>query len=155
MSADILARLQAIEDRMEIQQLAARFSDAVNERDAAAFGALWADHGSVWEIGKPLPSRAEGRDAIVQMLQGLFTIERYFMQMTHSGVVTMDGDRATARFAIREHGRGADTFYDNLAVYDDELIREPDGWRFLRRSYSYRFLDQTPFTGVAFPVPGR
>jgi len=154
MSADILTRLRTVEDRMEIQQLAARFSDAVNERDTVAFGALWAEHHSSWEIGEPLPSRADGRDAIVKMLEGLFTIERYFMQLTHSGVINVDGDRATARFAIREHGRGADSFYDNLSVYDDELIREPDGWRFLRRSYTYRFLDQTPFTGVAFPAPG-
>jgi ketosteroid isomerase-like protein len=155
MSAEILERLQALEDRIEIQQLAARFSDAVNERDVAAFGALWVENGSVWEIGQPLPSRAEGRDGIIHMLEGLFTIERYFMQMTHSGVITLNGDRATARFAIREHGRGAGSFYDNLAVYDDELVREAGGWRFLRRSYSYRFLNQEPFAGVAFPAHRR
>jgi len=139
---------------MEIQQLAARFSDAVNERDVAAFGGVWAEKDAVWEIGDPLPSRAEGRDAIVRMLEWLFTIEHYLMQMTHAGVITLDGDRATARFAIRERGRGrgSDSFYDNLAVYDDALVREPEGWRFLRRSYSYRFLDQERFTGVAFPV---
>lgn len=87
------------------------------------------------------------------MLEGLFAIERYFMQMTHSGVVSVHGDRATARFVIRERGRGDDSFYDNLAVYNDELVREPAGWRFKRRSYSYRFLDQQPFTGTAYPVP--
>jgi len=152
MSAEGLARLQRLEDRMDIQQLAVRFSDAVNERDVAAFGDLWAKKDAVWEIGDPLPSRAEGRDAIVRMLEGLFTIEHYFMQMTHAGVITLDGDHATARFAIRERGRGSDSFYDNLAVYDDDLVREPEGWRFLRRTYSYRFLDQERFTGVAFPV---
>lgn len=152
MSLEILERLKALEDRMEIQQLAARFSDAVNDRDIASFGALWAENGSVWEIGQPLPSRAEGRDEIIRMLEGLFTIERYFMQMTHSGVITLNGDHATSRFAIREHGRGKDSFYDNLAVYDDELVREAGGWRFLRRSYSYRFLNQEPFAGAAFPV---
>jgi hypothetical protein len=36
------SRLQAIEDRLEIQALAARFSDAVNERDIDAFSMLWA-----------------------------------------------------------------------------------------------------------------
>ncbi|WP_179514791.1 nuclear transport factor 2 family protein [Sphingobium sp. CR28] len=97
--------------------------------------------------------RSEGRDGAVRMLEGLFAIERYFMQMTHSGVVSVHGDRATARFVIRERGRGDDSFYDNLAVYNDELVREPAGWRFKRRSYSYRFLDQQPFTGTAYPVP--
>ena len=75
-----------------------------------------------------------------------------FMQMTHSGVVTIDGDRATARFVERERGQGDGTYYDNLAVYDDVLVREPAGWRFLERHYRYRFLDQTPFEGDAFPV---
>ena len=146
------ARLGAVEDRLEIQALAARFSDAVNQRDVTAFAQLWASDHPVWEIGPPLPSRAEGRDAIITMLKGLLRIERYFMQMTHSGVITIDGDRATARFVVRERGKGDGTYYDNLAVYNDVLVREPTGWRFLERHYQYRFLDQTPFAGEAFPV---
>ena len=146
------ARIRAVEDRLEIQALAARFSDAVNERDVTAFAQLWASDHPIWEIGPPLPSRAEGKDAIIAMLKGLFMIERYFMQMTHSGVITIDGDRATARFVERERGKGEGTYYDNLAIYDDVLVREPAGWRFLERHYRYRFLDQTPFAGDAFPV---
>jgi ketosteroid isomerase-like protein len=152
MSDETLVRLRRIEDHMEIQQLAARFSDAVNERDVGAFESTWAEAGAVWEIGQPSPLRGEGREGIARMLDQLFTIEHYFMQMTHSGVVDLNGDHATARFAIREHGRGAGTFYDNLAVYNDDLIRQPDGWRFLRRTYSYRFLAQDPFGGTAYPV---
>lgn len=146
------ARLRAVEDRLEIQALAARFSDAVNERDVTAFAQLWASDRPSWEIGPPLQSRAEGIDEIMAMLRRLLQIERYFMQMTHSGVVTIDGDRATARFVERERGQGDGTYYDNLAVYDDVLVREPAGWRFLERHYRYRFLDQTPFEGDAFPV---
>lgn len=147
------ARLRAVEDRLEIQALAARFSDAVNERDFDAFSQLWASQGAVWEIGEPLPARAEGVAAIMEMLRGLMKIERYFMQLTHAGIITLDGDRATSRFAIREHGRGDGTYYDNLALYEDVLVRESNGWHFLERHYHYRFLDQTPFNGNAFP-PG-
>ena len=146
------ARLRAVEGRLEIQALAARFSDAVNERDVSAFAQLWASNHPIWEIGLPLPSRAEGKDAIIAMLKGLYQIQRYFMQMTHSGVITIDGDRATARFVVRERGKGDGTYYDNLAVYDDVLVREAGVWRFLERHYRYRFLDQTPFAGNAFPV---
>lgn len=146
------ARLRAVEDRLEIQALAARFSDAVNERDVTAFAQLWASGHPVWEIGPPLQSRAEGMDEIIAMLRRLLQSERYFMQMTHSGVVTIDGDRATARFVERERGRGEKTYYDNLAVYDDVLVRQHTGWGFLERHYRYRFLDQAPFEGDAFPV---
>ena len=145
-------RLRAVEDRLEIHALAARFSDAVNERDVTVFGQLWASGHPIWEIGPPLRSRAEGIDEIIAMLERLLQIQRYFMQMTHSGVVTIDGDRATARFVERERGRGDGSYYDNLAVYDDVLVREPAGWRFLERHYHYRFLDQTPFEGDAFPI---
>ena len=148
------ARIRTIEDRLEIQALAARFSDAVNERDLTAFAQLWASDHPVWEIGPPLPSRAESKDAIIAMLKGLYQIQRYFMQMTHSGVITINGDSATARFAVRERGKGDGTYYDNLAVYDDVLVREPGGWRFLERHYHYRFLDQTPFAGDAFQATG-
>ena len=151
-ATNLEARLKAVEDRLEIQALAARFSDAVNERDVTAFAQLWASSRPVWEIGPPLPARAEGKDAIIAMLQGLFKIELYFMQMTHSGVITIDGDGATARFVERERGKGDGTYYDNLAVYDDVLVREPGGWRYQERHYRYRFLDQTPFAGDAFPV---
>ena len=116
------------------------------------FAELWASDNPIWEIGPPLPSRAEGKDAIIAMLQGLFKIEQYFMQMTHSGVITIDGDRATARFVERERGKGDGTYYDNLAVYDDVLVKESGAWHFQERHYRYRFLDQTPFAGDAFPV---
>ena len=152
MSDQTLMRLQRLEDHLAIQQLAARFSDAVNERDVDAFISTWAEDGAVWEIGQPLPLRGEGRDGIRKMLNQLFIIEHYFMQMTHSGVLSLNGDHATARFVIREHGRGANTFYDNLAIYNDEVIRQADGWRFLRRTYTYRFLAQEPFGGTAYPV---
>jgi ketosteroid isomerase-like protein len=145
-------RLRRLEDEAEIHRLAARFSDAANEQDGEAFMSLWAREGAVWQIGKPLPSRAEGLAAIAALLASLTKIQRYFMQMTHSGVVTLAGDRATARFIMREHGRGDGTFYDNLAVYNDILVREPGGWRFLERHYSYRFLNQQPFSDDAFPA---
>ena len=94
-------RLKAVEDELSIGNLVARFTDAVNERDIAGFRQLWADD-AVWEIGPPLQSRAEGIDEIVALLRRLLQAEQYFMQMTHSGVVEIKGDRATARFVERE-----------------------------------------------------
>ena len=149
---NIEARLRAVEDQLEIQALAARFSDAVNERNVEAFRGLWSSDRPIWEIGPPLQSRAEGIDGIVALLRRLMQAEQYFMQMTHSGVIEINGDQATARFVMRERGRGESSYYDNLAVYEDVLVREADGWRFGKRSYHYRFLDQNPFGGDAFPI---
>ena len=147
-------RLNAVEDELSIRNLAARFTDAVNERDLASFRQLWTDD-AVWEIGPPLQSRAEGVEEIVALLRRLLQAEQYFMQLTHSGVIEVKGDRATARFVERERGRGESSYYDRLAVYEDVLVRKADGWRFAKRFYRYRFLDQSSFGGEAFPVTRR
>ena len=86
------------------------------------------------------------------LLRRLLQAEQYFMQLTHSGVIEVKDDRATARFVERERGRGESSYYDSLAVYEDALVRKADGWRFEKRFYRYRFLDQSPFGGEAFPV---
>jgi hypothetical protein len=149
---NIQARLRTVEDQLEIQGLAARFSDAVNERDFEAFNRLWCSDRPVWDIGPPLKSRAEGIDQIMALLRRLMGIERYFVQMTHSGVIEIKGDQATARFVEQEWGRGESTYYNCLGVYEDVLLREAGGWRFAKRSFHYRFLDQSPFGGDAFPI---
>jgi ketosteroid isomerase-like protein len=154
MTPTIEQRLRVIEDELAIRNLAARFSDCANERDYYTFADLWSARG-IWEIGPPLPARAEGVDAIVKMLERLLAPQTSFMQMTHSGVVWLDGDRATARFVEREHGRGEASYYENLAVYNDALAREADGkWRFVSRRYVYRYLDDSEFTGQVFPLGG-
>lgn len=146
-------RLQNIEDRISIHELAARFSDAVNERNPAAFRDLWSDDG-VWEIGSPLPMVAKGPDLIEAAFKRLLDPKPMFMQMTHTGVIEfVDSDRATARFVVRERGEGipgSGDFYENLAVYYDDLVRSHDGWRFHRRRYEYRYLDTSPFAGDVF-----
>ncbi|XAH22139.1 nuclear transport factor 2 family protein [Xylophilus sp. GW821-FHT01B05] len=149
---ELASRLQKIEDELAIRNLAARFTDAVNERDTAAFRELWTDD-AVWEIGQPFPSSAHGIEAIVEMLTRLLAPKPLFIQLTHSGVVSFTGESsACARFAERERGKGEQDYYENLAIYRDELVKQSNGWRFKRRSYEYRFLDTSAFTGTGFPV---
>lgn len=162
MKPDLETRVRAIEDELAIRHLAARFSDCANERDYDGFAELWQAKG-VWEIGPPLETRAVGVNDIVAMLQRLLRPQSGFMQMTHSGVAWLNGDTARARFVEREHGfgrssgsNGADSFYENLAVYNDELVREIDGkWRFARRTYVYRYLDTSAFSGDVFALKTR
>lgn len=151
---DMARRLRVIEDELAIRGLAARFTDAVNERNRDAFRQLWAED-AVWEIGPPLSHIAKGVDAIVDMFDELLKPRTLFVQMTHSGVVEFTGENtALARFTERERGRGPKDYYENLAVYRDEFIRTADGWRFKRRYYDYRYLDMSAFPGEVIPLPG-
>jgi len=146
-------RLRALEDELSIRNLATRFTDAVNERDFDAFRQLWVDD-AVWEIGPSLTVKAEGVEAIMEMLARLLKPKIMFIQLTHSGVVTFTGeDSATARFTERERGKGLHDYYENLAVYRDEFARGPNGWRFKRRYYQYRYLDTSAFPGDVY-APG-
>jgi hypothetical protein len=64
------SKLDRVVAEAEIRNLAAQFSDAVNYNDPDAFEALW-DADSVWEIGEPYVSRANGRAEIVALLRRL------------------------------------------------------------------------------------
>jgi uncharacterized protein (TIGR02246 family) len=153
--ADLERRLKMVEDELAIRNLAARFTDAVNERDAGAFRRVWTED-AVWEIGPPRGALAEGLDAIVEMFVRLLQPETLFIQLTHSGMIDFTGpDSATARFTERERGKGQNDYYENLAIYRDELVRTANGWRFEARVYEYRYLDTSAFSGEIFtPTAG-
>ena len=146
--------LRQLADESDIRNLTARFSDTAIRRDYDGFRALWTPD-AVWEIKEPLPSSATGTDAIVTMLQGLMDTFEFFVQMVHSGVVTVEGDSANARWITQEMGRGKDDrcYYNNYAIYDDRLIRQDGVWRFARRTYDYMYLDDSAFMGKAYALP--
>ena len=61
-------QLQLLMDEREIIRLVNRFDRATNLRDAAAFAKLWTED-AVWEISKPIYTKAEGWEKIVAMRQ--------------------------------------------------------------------------------------
>lgn len=140
-------------DKRAIQDLAARFADACTTRNVAAFRALWLPDG-VWDIGNPLPAHAHGVDDVVQMLQRLLDSWEFFVQMNHSGVIRVDGDAASARWIVQETARKPENtgYYNNFAVYEDQLSRRDGRWFFASRTYEYIYLDDAKLSGQAFRV---
>jgi ketosteroid isomerase-like protein len=144
----IRARPDQGADELAIRALAYAFADAVNRRDAAAFEFLW-DENAVWEIGAPLRSIANGPSNIAAHMIELAEPLEFFVQQVHSGVVAIDGDKATARWSVQETGRSRTNGpYNNHAFYEDELVKRDGAWRFVRRSYRYVWLDlKSPIGG--------
>src|SRR6202140_1145458 len=129
-------RLERVVAEVAIRNLASQFSDAVNYNDSDAFSTLWGAN-SVWEIGEPYVSRANGRPEIVALFRRLRQSFAFFVQLTHSGVIEFQtANAATARWSVREVARGPDgaQSYDNLAIYEDRLERSEGAWRFASRS---------------------
>jgi hypothetical protein len=148
-------KMDLVSDELAVRQLVARFSDVCVVDDTEGFRSLWAPNG-VWEISAPFPTKAEGVDNVVALYTQLRSPFEVFIQMAHSGVVQIDGNRARARWVMQEVGRNLQTGrnYNNFGLYSDSLVRLPEGWRFAKRSYQYLWLDiETRIPGSHLSVP--
>lgn len=146
--------IQAIKDELEIRNLAGRFSDAANRRDFDAFGELWTKDAK-WQVLDPFPFHAEGAETIKTKIAEMIEMFEMFTQMTHAGVVEINGDTAVGRWTVQEMLKGKDgkTFQNNVAMYDDEMKRVDGKWLFARRTYHYIYFDESELRGRAFALP--
>jgi ketosteroid isomerase-like protein len=138
-----------IDDRLAIRELAERYALAVDRRDGAALGALFTEDGEL-HIPRPPESldpviQTKGRDAIER---GIRVMDRFAatMHAVVGHVIELDADRATGVVScIAHHVRdGKDVVW--ALRYHDDYTREPDGWRFTRRSLHIAFLEERPVT---------
>lgn len=123
-----------LEDVAAIRALHDRYADAVNRRDADAWGALWAED-AVWDL---MGTRVEGRAAIVglwsQAMAG-FAFVGFFSQ---AGAISVAGDRAEGRVWTHEVLENADGERRPLGRYDDQYVKRDGGWLFAERRFSLR-----------------
>lgn len=146
-------RLQRLEDEAEIRALVAQFADACTRADYESFGKVWSESGK-WAIHDPFPLSSQGRKAIVNMMAGLREGREFFVQFPHSGVITIAGDKATARWIMHEASKGpGETYYNNYGLYTDALIKNEGKWEFAQRDYYYMYLDTGILPGDAFTLP--
>lgn len=150
-------QIQRIHDEMSIRDLVARFANACSPPNYDAFARLWLpgeENSPSWSLSAPYATSVSGIDGIVALLQRLLGTRDFFVQFAHSGVVEIDGASATGRWIMHEVAKGpGKTYYNNYAIYDDEYTKLDGKWYFQSRSYTYMFLDSTPFGGeVCEPV---
>ena len=116
---------EQVADELAVRELVARFSDAVNRRAPLEMAALWATDG-VWVV--PGVPETTGRDAIAGVLTNLLETFPSLVQMPHTGVVSVDGDSATARWFLSEFGcdaSGGGVYF--IGTYHDQYRRDEDG----------------------------
>ena len=145
--------LQEISDRLEIQDLFARYSFAIDERDWEALDQVFTPDARIdyTESGGAKGSLA----AIKAWLPG--ALERFpaFQHMVATTKLTLDGDTANSRtilFNPMVHvGDGGErqTFFMGL-WYRDTLVRTPAGWRISER---YEELGWTHNVPAMAPAP--
>ncbi|MFO1399742.1 MAG: nuclear transport factor 2 family protein [Steroidobacteraceae bacterium] len=142
-------------DRVEIQDLQARYMFALDWQDADAYAATFAEDGVLDWAGGIVP----GREAIRKEVHGM---RAYFAKHEQADaptrparlrhfisnvVVDFDGDRATGRaywFEINDDNRSRLPYVGGYGHYEDELRRVDGHWLFTRRKiYNEMLPDRT------------
>ncbi len=144
----------AAADELAIRSLAAAYTDAVNRRDGEGMAAVYCEDGILHAPAAGAP--VQGIEKLRKRFKRLVEQEREFLvQMTHSGVVEIDGDRAMARWWFSEIKRPAGGSFEMIVgVYQDEIIRTAAGWRFAKRTVDAPFrwaLPEPPYSFGQLP----
>ena len=126
------SRLEAIENRLAVEDLVVRYCRSADDGDHDAFLALWTDE-AVWAPGGPL-GRHEGIGAISKGwgLMASLAESMHHLPCNHLMRLSRDeGDGSNDAIAILRL-RGLAPF--QLVVrYHDRYRRTPNGWRFVAR----------------------
>jgi 3-phenylpropionate/cinnamic acid dioxygenase small subunit len=160
MADDIAARLQALEDRAEINDLIIRYATAVDTRDNDTLAACFADDAEASFGGVPVPGR--GGPAVVSFLGSLgggtpqpatpIKTSHLFMNVE----ITLDGDEADASsraLVCSVRGEPEQVRFRGIS-YDDRMRRTSDGWRIAKRVHSVGWegaAESVPITPIAPP----
>jgi ketosteroid isomerase-like protein len=138
-----------IADELAVRTLTASYTDAINRGDLADIARVYDADAVFTMMDRP---SVVGRDAIIDVLRTTLARYRLVMQLLHSGVVQLDGDRARARWQITEFqviNDGERRFV--AGRYEDELVRRDHGWQFTRRTFTARYLGDVALSSDVRP----
>ena len=133
-----------------IRQLHARYADAVWRKDAASFGALFADEAE-WRVGGQL---MRGRTEIVRFIEGVFPLYRRILMTFRTPIVALAADgTASARTYVTEHSLFADgTPFAPIGIYFDRFVQRDGGWLFAWRMFQTHYVGEPDLKGEWYEV---
>ncbi len=144
--------LQEMSDRLEIQDLFARYSFAIDERDWDALDGIFTPDAQIdyAETGGAKGSFAE----IKAWLPG--ALERFpmFQHMVATTKLNLAGDTATSRTIlfnpmVHRDDAGHDQVFFIGLWYRDRLVRTADGWRIAERYEEMGYTHNVPHMAPA------
>jgi uncharacterized protein (TIGR02246 family) len=133
MTDDLAARVQRLEDLMEIHQLFIDYGHALDAGDFDTYASLFAEDGEV--LLGPV-GRAKGRAEIKELMtRTLSSGVGTSYHVISSPQVQLDGDTATSQVMWTVVNRTPDgqASLSMIGRHRDELVREDGRWRFARR----------------------
>ena len=127
-----------VEDQLALQDLMARYVDAVNRRDAQAWAATWDDNGC-WNL---LGNEVSGKDSIVGLWQQMMAGFEFALMIPSSCLFDIDGDSASGHWYLQELARDNEGNISSLfSRYIDTYIRRNGQWLYQSRRYEIIYHD--------------
>jgi SnoaL-like domain len=144
-------------DRLEIQDLIYRYSDAVTRADWQQCEAVFTPD-AIWE-SPTLGLRCENRASFMEMLRATSSYD-LLIQTPHSSVITLTGTHhAHATTTIHEFIRGtvvadnkldetgAESNFEQYGIYFDDITRVDGSWKFTHRHFVSIYVGSGCVTG--------
>jgi ketosteroid isomerase-like protein len=138
-------------DEIAIQQTLNKYSEGCSRADwDQVMSTFTAD--AIWEIPR-LKASYQGHAAMREVMAAFVAQMAYFVQINSPAIITVDGDKATARSVIRECGKFADrdAALEIVGFYTDELTRTAEGWKFTRRTFRAAGMHTFPLLPAVAP----
>lgn len=130
----LMARLQNLEDIMEISRLKAAYCEAVDggwdrrTHRGEDVAALFVEDG-VWDAGK-LGGRGEGRQGIIDQINSFQQMPFALHRVTNPDI-RINGDEAIGKWHVIAYLSQPDgTPVMFMGTYRDRFVRTPQGWKF-------------------------
>jgi uncharacterized protein (TIGR02246 family) len=123
------------EDRMAIQQLAARYNHAIDSGDGAAYAGTFVEDG-VLDAGQLV---LEGREALEQFASAFPGSVLCPRHVATSLLIDGGGDGAVLRAYVQMYALVGDPPRQTITAsgtYTDSLVKLEEGWRFVRRTFT-------------------
>jgi hypothetical protein len=136
-----------VDDRLAIRELIESYANAVTQRDAGAWGALWAED-SRWllpQLGETVAGKAEIVSAWVRMMaefHGPADNPRAFSFVAVLGGMDVRENRANVlSYSVEAYADAAGATIHLKGQYEDIVVRRNGEWLFLERSWRLMPLD--------------
>jgi len=150
----LLARVDALESRMAIRDLASEYCHGFDKRDYARFKAIWWSD-CVWDIGPPFGS-FEGHVGIHQAIHDvLWPAWQESHHLTTNQVINFsDSENASSVCDVDCMGTLAGENICQVvgATYSDQLQRRSGVWKIVQRDVQIHYFN--PIPGAVLSAPG-
>ena len=141
--------LSNLQDELALRDLMARYVDAVNRSEAAAWGATWAEDG-VWSL---LGTSVSGRDNILELWQQMMSGFEFAIVLPSSCLFDIQGRSASGHWYLHEYTRDLEGNASTvLSRYQDSYIKRDGQWQYHSREYNIIYHGAPDLSGSYTPL---